>query len=78
MLRKCTNAIQIRFAAISLDLSGIFFVLYPAIRLLRVFVEKEEAVLKEPMFGGIVNQLLQKSVLIPRQRPLVFYDLLLL
>jgi hypothetical protein len=54
-MRKSTNALQIRFAAISLDLSGIFFVMYPAIRLLRVFVEKEEAVLKEPMYGRIVD-----------------------
>jgi len=45
---------------------------------LRVFVKKEEAVLKEAMFYGIVDQLLQKSVLIPCQRPLVFYDVLLL
>jgi hypothetical protein len=33
--------------------------------ILGVFVKKEEAVLKEPMFYGIVDQLLQKSVQIP-------------
>jgi len=32
IMKKSTNVLRIRLAAISLTLSGIFFVLYPAIR----------------------------------------------